>query len=145
MPPVTPISASLSNSHLRLSGDMNGQANAPAADASAVLRGLGAPAGEKAKAKAAEADSGDSSDSFAVKALKKRIKELQKQLAQAQAEMERVRASSMSAEAKARAMASAQSRINSLAGALQTAMSELARELERSGSGAAGSLVDTRA
>jgi molecular chaperone GrpE (heat shock protein) len=145
MPPVTPISASLSNSHLRLSGDMNGQANAPAADASAVLRGLGAPAGEKAKAKAAEADGGDSSDSFAVKALKKRIKELQKQLAQAQAEMERVRASSMSAEAKARAMASAQSRINSLAGALQTAMSELARELERSGSGAAGSLVDTRA
>lgn len=145
MPPVTPISASLSISHLRLSGDMNGQANAPAADASAVLRGLGAPAGEKAKAKAADEDSGDSSDSFAVKALKKRIKELQKQLEQAQAEMERVRASSMSAEAKARAMASAQSRINSLAGALQTAMSELAKELERSGSGAAGSLVDTRA
>jgi len=80
-----------------------------------------------------------------VKALKKRIKELQKQLAQAQAELERVRASSMSAEAKARAMASAQSRINSLAGALQTAMSELAKELDRSGSGAAGSLVDTRA
>ncbi|MPS27740.1 hypothetical protein [Pigmentiphaga sp.] len=145
MPPVTPISASLSISHLRLPGEAEGQAAAPAADASAVLRGLGVPAGERAKDKAAEADGGDSSDSFAVKALKKRIKELQKQLAQAQAEMERLRASAMPAEAKARAVASAQSRINSLAGALQTAMTELAKELERSGESAAGSLVDTQA
>ncbi len=105
------------------------------------------PAGETNKAgKANGAGNGDSSnDSDTVKALKKQIEILQKQLTEQLRQLKALQASKMEERAKASAVLTLQGQIAGTSAALQTMMNKLADVLKKELGDASGSMVNTTA